>query len=91
MVKTGTAKKIGNKPYSIAGKTGSAQVTSLDSETNYQSLPHHHKDHHLFVGFAPAELPNIVIVVVIEHQHDAVNIANKIFDWCWEHGLINST
>ena len=90
VVENGTARKMGKKPYTIAGKTGSAQVTALDDNTNYQTLPHHHKDHHLFVGFAPAQAPSIVVVVVIEHQHDAVTIANKVFDWCWKHHLIDS-
>lgn len=85
---TGTARKMHNKPFLIAGKTGSAQVAELASNTDYHSLPHHQKDHHLFAGFAPSRSPNIVVVVVIEHQHEAVNVANNIFDWCYKNGLI---
>ena len=82
---TGTAKSIGQTPYQLAAKTGSAQVASLEEQSSYHKLPKHQKDHHLLIGFAPAPSPEITIVVVIEHQHDATHIAHRILDWCWEH------
>lgn len=84
----GTARKIGKKPFTLACKTGSAQVAELKEQSHYSHLPRHKKDHHLFLGFAPANHPSIVIVVVVEHQHEALVVANNILDWCYNQGLI---
>lgn len=85
---TGTARKIGKKPFSLACKTGSAQVAELKEQSLYAHFPRHKRDHHLFFGFAPVDAPSVAIVVVIEHQHEAVTIANSILDWCYSQGMI---
>ncbi|MCP8351778.1 penicillin-binding transpeptidase domain-containing protein [Candidatus Synchoanobacter obligatus] len=85
---SGTARSIGKKTYTLAAKTGSAQVATLENKSDYQHLPKHQKDHHLFVGFAPVDHPSIVIVVVIEHQHEALRVAQNILDWCHKHNYI---
>ena len=48
----------------VAGKTGTAQVASLQREGNDQSL----KDNAWFAGFAPAEDPRIVVVALLENS-----------------------
>ena len=88
---SGTAKSIGQTPYQLAAKTGSAQVASLDEQSDYHKLPKHQKDHHLLIGFAPAKSPELTIVVVIEHQHEATHIAHKILDWCWVHNRFSKS
>jgi penicillin-binding protein 2 len=66
----GTARRIGmNFPYTIAGKTGTAQVFSLgqDEEYNVEELEERLRDHALFVGFTPAEAPRLAVAVLVEN------------------------
>jgi penicillin-binding protein 2 len=52
----------------VAGKTGTAQVTSrIRSEAEAQRLARNQRPHAWFAGFAPAENPELAIVVVVEH------------------------
>lgn len=62
----GTGKKSSLKEeYSIqvGGKTGTAQVVSLENA----SAGKHFEDHAWFVGYAPAEKPEIVVAALIEN------------------------
>ncbi|RMD86941.1 MAG: penicillin-binding protein 2 [Candidatus Dadabacteria bacterium] len=47
----------------VGGKTGTAQVVSLDNHGKEQHL----NDHAWFAGFAPVEKPEIVVVALIEN------------------------
>jgi penicillin-binding protein 2 len=47
----------------VAGKTGTAQVVSLDLNTGAD----HHGDHAWFAGYAPAENPTIVVTALVEN------------------------
>jgi penicillin-binding protein 2 len=85
--KRGTAKRIGRKSkYTIAGKTGTAQVYTVkqDEEYNEDEIPEHLRDHALFVAFAPLEDPEIAIAVIVENGGHggsvAAPIAKKIMD-----------
>jgi penicillin-binding protein 2 len=49
-----------SKVVPIAGKTGTAQVVSLKSGLDI-------KDHAWFVGYAPADDPEVVVSVIVEH------------------------
>lgn len=49
----------------VAGKTGTAQVVSL--EKGEKSDDPRHEDHAWFVAFAPFENPRIVVAVLVEH------------------------
>lgn len=88
VVLTGTARKIGKKPYSIAAKTATVQVVELIDKSSYHKLPEHQKDHHMTVAFSPSDNPSIVLVVIIEHQNEANLVAEKILDWCYNAGYI---
>jgi penicillin-binding protein 2 len=83
----GTARAIGEgAPYLIAGKTGTAQVFSLedDQEYNPEELAERLRDHALFIAFAPAYDPRIVVSVVVENggsgSGTAAPIARTVID-----------
>lgn len=83
----GTASYIGRgAKYTIAGKTGTAQVFSLQgAEYNVNMVPKKLRDHSLFIGFAPAEDPAIVVAVLVENgAHgsgpSAASVARRVMD-----------
>jgi penicillin-binding protein 2 len=53
----------------VAGKTGTTQVVSLGALEGIPAseIPLRLRDHALFAAFAPADAPEIVVVVVVEH------------------------
>ncbi len=85
--RNGTARKIGKDiNYTIAGKTGTAQVLGIkqDEEYDAEKIAEKHRDHGLFMGFAPAESPTIALAVVVENggggSSAAAPVARKVFD-----------
>ena len=77
----GTAKRIArNLPYTIAGKTGTAQVFSLadDEEYDAKKLDQRLHDHALFIAFAPAEDPLIAVAVIAENGGSGSKVAAPI-------------
>jgi len=83
----GTAKSISSGLlYQIAGKTGTAQVISINADEVYDKskLNKRQWDHALFVAFAPAENPEIAIGLIVENgEHGssvAAPIARKVLD-----------
>ncbi len=63
-------KKVRN--IEIAGKTGTAQVYSLDKgKTDIKKL----QDHALFISYAPFEDPEIVVTVIVEHGGGGSSVA----------------
>ena len=91
VMREGTGRHFKNTPYAIAGKTGSAQVKGIKTKAEYQTLPKHQKDHHLFIGFSPVVDPEVAIVVIIEHEHQAVRIAKHMLDFYWQNTQANAT
>lgn len=65
----------------VAGKTGTSQVIKLGADRR-KALAYHHRDHGLFVAFAPYDKPEIALAVVVEHGGGggavAAPIASKI-------------
>jgi penicillin-binding protein 2 len=51
----------------VAGKTGTAQVVEQKTWTRSESLRYEHRDHAWFTSYAPAERPELVVVVFVEH------------------------
>ncbi len=51
----------------VAGKTGTAQVVKQRIRTRSETLPYEQRDHAWFASFAPAEAPELVVVVFVEH------------------------
>ena len=73
------------KNLHIAGKTGTAQVVSLKmlkSNSHIKEI----QDHSLFMGYAPYENPEIVIVVISEHKPTALLIAGEFLDYVFSPG-----
>lgn len=66
-VKSGTAKRATRGEFTVAGKTGTAQVYKHSAGVDSDKLPKAERDHAWFVGYAPAENPTIAFAVVIEH------------------------
>ncbi|UNW08844.1 penicillin-binding protein 2 [Acinetobacter indicus] len=87
VIQSGTGKGIkGGLQYSIAGKTGTAQVKSIAQGKRYNEalLTDRQLDHGLFVGFAPAEKPEIAIAVILENGRGgsaATALARPILDY----------
>lgn len=69
-------------PYTVAGKTGTAQVFTMsqDEKKRNQQVSEKLRDHSLFIAFAPIDHPEIVVAVVVEHENNAPQIARKVFD-----------
>ncbi len=78
----GTAHRLNQAPYAIAGKTGTAQVFSLGQNEKYNAklLEEHLRDHALFIGYAPAEDPQIALSIILENNTGAADVTKKVFD-----------
>ena len=86
VIQSGTGRGIRTPMYQIAGKTGTAQVKSIAQGKRYNEalLTSRQLDHGLFVGFAPAENPEIAISVIWEngkHGGSAAQLAKPVFDY----------
>lgn len=84
----GTAASVGaNAGYTIAAKTGTAQVIGIKQNEKYNEhgIDERHRDHALFIAYAPAEDPKIALAVIVEnggHGGSAAGpIARKVMDY----------
>ena len=66
--------------YRIAGKSGTAQVVAIKQGERYNRLKtlERNRDNALFVGFAPAEHPKIVVSVTIENGEAGGRVAGPV-------------
>lgn len=82
----GTAGRISaGLQYTIAGKTGTAQVFNLKQNEKYEvsKVKEHLRDHSWFIGFAPVENPKVAIAVILENYDKtkpASVIARSVLD-----------
>jgi len=84
----GTAVSVGaGAPYAVAAKTGTAQVVGIKQGERYDSnkLDERHRDHALFIAYAPAEDPQIALSIIVENGESggavAGPIARKVMDY----------
>lgn len=87
----GTAYRVfRNAPYQAAGKTGTAQVVGIAQGAKYNAaeLSERHRDHSLFITFAPAQpgvQPKIALAVLVENagwgSDAAAPIARQALDY----------
>jgi hypothetical protein len=91
VVEEGTATKAQLGPISVAGKTGTAQVFKKSAGIDADKLPKDEKDHAWFVGYAPADKPEIAFAIVIEHGGHggttAAPVARKVLEVFFEDRL----
>lgn len=66
-----------SRKVTMAGKTGTSQVVRMGRErVDKDDLDYLERDHALFVAYAPAEEPRIVVAVINEHSgHGSSNAA----------------
>ena len=77
----GTARAAGqDAPYTMAGKSGTAQVFTVAQEETYdeEEIDERLRDHALFVAFAPIEEPSIAVAVVIENGSSGSRVAAPV-------------
>lgn len=77
----GTAAKVGaTSVYRIAGKSGTAQVVAIKQGEKYDrsKVAERHRDHALFVAFAPAHDPKIAVSVMIENGEGGSSVAAPV-------------
>lgn len=65
----GTGREAQLKDITVAGKTGTAQVVTMETfkATDEEDVAYKHRDHAWFTSFAPAEAPEIAVTVLVEH------------------------
>ena len=73
-------------PYTVGGKTGTAQVYTVAQNAKYnaKTVDERLRDHAWFVAFAPAEQPRIALAVLVENAgfggSNAGPVARKVID-----------
>lgn len=77
-VQRGSARSLASYPFSVAGKTGTAQAPGVD------------RYHSWFTGFAPYDDPEITLAILIEEGGEstdtAVPLAREILSWWFTSG-----
>ena len=74
----------------MGGKSGTAQVVHIGQKRlKGEDMDYFERDHALFVGYAPADNPEIVVVTVVEHagQHGgtvAAPVVTSVIDAYFE-------
>jgi penicillin-binding protein 2 len=86
----GTASTTAGKnmaAYTIAGKTGTAQVFTVgqnESLDNQKTVSDRLRDHSWFIAFAPAEAPRIAVALIVENggfgSQMAAPVVRKVMD-----------
>ncbi len=86
--KEGTgARAFADAPYVSAGKTGTSQVIAIKQGEKYveSRVAEHHRDHALFIAYAPADKPTIALAVIAENSgfgaRAAAPIARQVLDY----------
>ena len=85
-----------NAPFTIAGKTGTAQVYSIPQEVKKRKkedeLAYFHRSHAWLTTYGPYKHPQFVVTVIIEHGGHGGSAAGKIvsniYNWLYEKSYI---
>ena len=88
----GTARGIKyNLKYTMAGKTGTAQVFGIaqDAEYKKEEIAKKLQDHALFIGFAPYENPRIAVALIVENGGSGGSVAAPIVRKVMDQYLLN--
>ena len=82
-----SARVFAGAGYLSGGKTGTAQAVGIGAKEKYNAakLEEHQRDHALYVAYAPADNPRIVIAAVVENAGfgaaSAAPISRRVFDY----------
>lgn len=66
----GTAVRARSRLFSVAGKTGTAQLVgrrSHEKTRTFEEMQKYELPHSLFLGYAPVDQPRVSVVVIVEH------------------------
>jgi len=88
VTKEGTAARaFAGVTYTVGGKTGTAQVIAMKQGEKYEEakVTERHRDHSLFIAFAPVESPRIALAVIVENggfgARAAAPLARTVLDY----------
>jgi penicillin-binding protein 2 len=86
----GTASSFGSHDFTVAAKTGTAQVygRQRDEEHTRTNIPKQLRNNHLFIAFAPVDNPQIAIAVVVEHSALADKMAGEVLRYYFQHPIV---
>ncbi len=86
--KEGTSARVfAGAPYTSAGKTGTSQVIAIKQGEKYveSRVAEQHRDHALFIAYAPADKPTIALAVIAENSgfgaRAAAPVARQVLDY----------
>jgi penicillin-binding protein 2 len=81
------ARAFAKAEYTSGGKTGTAQVVAMKQNEKYneKNVAERHRDHALFIAFAPVDSPRIALAVVVENAgfgaRAAAPVARQVLDY----------
>jgi len=81
------ARAFARAGYTSGGKTGTAQVIAMKQNEKYdeKKIDERHRDHSLFIAFAPLDNPIIAMLCIVENggfgARAAAPIARTVFDY----------
>ncbi|MEZ4266310.1 MAG: penicillin-binding protein 2 [Myxococcota bacterium] len=75
---SGTARDVALQSIVIAGKTGTAEAAQVRAGVSAEMATWLKEDHAWFAAYAPAEQPQIVVVVFVEHGGSGSKMAGPI-------------
>jgi penicillin-binding protein 2 len=81
------ARSAAGAAYAYGGKTGTAQVIAMKQNEKYdeKKVAERHRDHSLFIAFAPAAAPTIALGILVENgghgSATAAPIARIVLDY----------
>jgi penicillin-binding protein 2 len=88
VAQSGTSAKVfAGAGYTSGGKTGTAQAVTIGQHEKYNAarMEERQRDHSLYIAFAPAESPSIVLALIVENAGfgaaSAAPIARRVFDY----------
>jgi penicillin-binding protein 2 len=88
VTKEGTgARAFAKAEYTSGGKTGTAQVIAMKQNEKYdeKKIDERHRDHSLYISFAPVENPIIAMLVIVENggfgARAAAPISRTVLDY----------
>lgn len=76
--------RIEDPAFAMGGKTGTSQVRRITKKereagiTKNEDRPWKHRDHALFVGYAPVDDPQYIVSVIVEHGGGGSKVAAPI-------------